>query len=153
MDCGISPDGKTLVVSRAAIKKGAPGPSTSDLMLAVRDTNGAFNVSPVSDFLLKAVNTPALEYAPILTADGLELYYTRALSGEQFAAAPADSNLFQTLVATRTSVDKPFGAPLRLSAVEGYAEAPSITLDKREMYYHKKDGKLFRIYRVERTRS
>lgn len=151
MDCGISPDGTTLIISRAEIVANAPGPHISDLMLATRGPNGHFNVSPQSKTILAAINTPRLEYAPALTADGLELYFTRALNADQFALAENGSaGVFETMVARRTSTDKPFGTPIRLAAIEGYAEAPSLTLDKRELYFHKKDGNVFRIYRATR---
>ena len=150
MDCGISPDGCTLFISRAQIMRGEPGPRQSDLLLANREANGHFNISPQSAQLLKRVNTRALEYAPCVSADGLELYFTRAMAPDQIDTRP-DSPLVQIMVAKRSSIDKPFGEPERLVALDGFVEAPSTTLDKGEMFYHKKDGKFFHIYRAKRS--
>lgn len=153
MDCGISPDGNTLFVARAQFDRsiGGDAPQRSDLMMATRDSTGQFNIGPESELILRSVNTPGLEYAPTISADGLELYFTRAMSAQQLNAGASDQSWVSIMVAKRTSVDKPFGKPERLAAIEGFVEAPTITLDKREMFYHKKDGGLFRIYRAKRS--
>ena len=46
-------------------------------MVATRTGDG-FAIDPRSQELLAKVNTPALEYAPAISTDGLELYFTRA---------------------------------------------------------------------------
>ena len=153
MDCGISPDGNTLVISRAKFSEGLGVPAESHLLWARRGTTGEFAIDPRSDELLKTVNSGALQYAPGITDDGLELYFTRAQSGEALAAGRSDGPFMCIMVARRSGVDKPFGAPARLVAIDGFVEAPSLTLDKRELYFHKKDGKLFRIYRVTRGQA
>jgi hypothetical protein len=149
MDCGISPDGKTLIISRANFVEGEEAPRQSDLLMANRDSSGRFKISPQSELFLKSINTPALEYAPAISSDGLELYFTRLLSDA--LSGQSDSLPIAIMVAKRTNTETPFGVPARIAAITGFAEAPSITLDKREMFYHKKDGNLFRIYRVKRS--
>ncbi len=143
MDCGISPDGNTLIIAQALFQHGSAGPQEANLFLACRDGSGRFNICPQSAFFLQSVNSPALEYAAAITADGLELYFTRCTVGF--------SPHFETMVATRSSTGEPFGPPARLAVIEGFSEAPSLTLDKHEMFYHKKDGNLFHIYRVTRS--
>jgi hypothetical protein len=138
MDAGISPDGQTLYISRAVIVPSAPAPTKSELLLA-RLKGGIFSIDPDSARILKNINTGDLQYAPAISADGLELYFTRA--------GPTSVNI---LVATRTSVNEPFGEPLALRQLMGFVEAPSISLDRKEMFFHKKVGDTFMIYRAER---
>jgi hypothetical protein len=148
MDVGISPDGQTLYISRAVFLPGAPVPKKSDLMVA-RLKDGAFSVDPDSDRIMKDINTDALEYAPCISADGLELYFTRA--SQHMPGPEAPGALLRIMVATRVSVNEPFGEPRALTAVTGFVEAPSIPLDGKEMFFHKKVGTKFAIYRAERN--
>ena len=128
MDAGISPDGQTLYISRAVIVPGAPAPTKSELLIA-RLKGGVFSVDPDSTRILKNINTGDLQYAPAISADGLELFFTRATRTS-----------VSILVATRTSVNDPFVEPLVLRALMGFVEAPSISLDRKEMFFHKNVG-------------
>jgi hypothetical protein len=150
MDQGISPDGKTLILSHALFVRGEETPKESDLVLSARNSKGEFNKAPNSDEILRTVNTEALEYAPGLSSDGLELYFTRAATPQQLAKNDG-TPFMQTMIATRKSTNEPFGTPARLTAIEGFCEAPSITLDRKQLFFHKKVGKYFRIFRVTRT--
>jgi hypothetical protein len=148
MDVSISPDGQTLCISRAVIFPGAPSPRRSQLMVA-RLKGGAFSIDPASEAIMKNVNTPALQYAPSISADGRELYFTRA---SQLAAGPqAPGATVRIMVATRTSVNEPFGVPQALTALSGFVEAPTISLEGKEMFFHKKVGHKFAIYRAQRN--
>jgi WD40 repeat protein len=147
MDVSISPDGQTLYISRAIIFPGATSPKSSQLMVA-RLKGGAFSIDPASAAIMKNVNTPALQYAPSISADGRELYFTRA---SQLAAGPeAPGASLRIMVATRTSVYEPFGEPRALTALSGFVEAPTISLEGKEMFFHKKVGHKFAIYRAQR---
>jgi hypothetical protein len=139
MDTSISPDGRTLYISRAVIVPGAPAPKNSELMIA-RLNDGAFSIDPQSARIMKNINTGALQYAACISNDGLELYFTRAAPG----ALP------RIMVAARNSVNDPFGEPRALKDLTGFAEAPSISLDRKEMFFHKRVGEKFVIYRAER---
>ena len=86
-------------------------------------------------------------HAPAASADGRELYFTRA--SQPIAAATVQGHL-RIMVATRNSVTEPFGEPRALTALTGFVEAPSISLDGKEMFFHKKVGEKFLIYRAER---
>ena len=44
------------------------------------------------------------------------------------------------MVATRTSVNESFGEARVLKALTGFIEAPTISLDGKEMFFHKKVG-------------
>lgn len=144
MDVGISPDGQTLYISRAVIVPGLPAPKKSELMLA-RLKGGAFNIDPDGAAILKNVNTGALQYAPCISVDGLELYFTRA------SQLMPRIMLSQRNVTQRNSADQPFGEARVLKALTGFVEAPSVSLDGKEMFFHKKAGDRFAIYRAERN--
>lgn len=146
MDVCISPDGQTLYISRAVIFPGATAPAKSDLMLA-RLKDGVFRMDPDGARIMSNINTDALEYAPDISADGRELFFTRA--SQRSAGSDAVASV-RIMVAKRVSEDVPFGEPHVLSALTGFVEAPTISLDGREMFYHKKVGQKFTIYRAER---
>jgi hypothetical protein len=148
MDVSISPDGQTLYISRAVIVPGASAPKKSELMLA-RMTNGAFAIAADSDRILKNINTGALEYAPAISANGLELYFTRASQSEPGRSETGAK--VRIMVATRSSANEPFGEPRVLSALTGFVEAPSISLDGGELFFHKKVGDKYVIYRADRV--
>ena len=97
---------------------------------------------------MKNINTGALQYAPAISADGRELYFTRA--SQPIAGAKVRGDL-RIMVASRNSVTDPFGEPRALTALTGFIEAPSISLDGKEMFFHKKVGGKFLIYRAERN--
>ena len=146
MDVGISPDGRTMYMSRARFEAGIPVPRESDLMVGVR-TGDTFSIDPRSQDLLANVNTPALEYAPAISTDGLELYFTRA-SG--LGTGRAEDVRLRIMVARRRRGDVPFDVPRVLDRLTGYVEAPSPSLDGNEMFFHKKVDGTFAIYRAER---
>jgi WD40-like Beta Propeller Repeat len=139
MDVSVSPDGETFYISRAVIIPGAPAPKKSELLVA-RLKGGAFRIEADSDRITRNINTGALNYAPCISADGLELYFTRA-------SQPAGPRI---LVSTRASVNDPFSEPRVLTALAGFVEAPSISLDRKELFFHKKVGDRFAIYRAAR---
>jgi Tol biopolymer transport system component len=146
MDVGISPDGRTMYISRARFEAGVPIPKESDLMVATR-TGDSFAIDPRSQDLLAKVNTPALEYAPAISTDGLELYFTRA-SG--LGTGRAEDVRLRIMVARRRLADLPFDTSRVLDRLTGYVEAPSLSLDGKEMFFHKKMDGAFVICRAER---
>jgi len=89
---------------------------------------------------MKQVNTSSsLEYAPAISSSGLELFFTR-LEG-------SNAVLY---TATRTDTSSPFGVPKRIRAATGFVEGPTLSPDEKSLYYHKREGSLFVIYRVTR---
>jgi Tol biopolymer transport system component len=137
-DAEISPDGNTLYFVESQFS--SSGPQNANILIAtwngsafVRDSNSAT--------IMKQVNTSKnLEYAPAISASGLELFFTR-LEG-------SDAVLY---VATRTDASSPFGAPRKITAATGFVEGPTLSPDEDSLYYHKREGGLFVIYRVTRT--
>jgi len=136
-DAEISPDGNTLYFVESQFS--ASGPQSADILIAtwngstfVRDANSAT--------IMKQVNTAKrLEYAPAISSSGLELFFTR-LNG-------TDAALY---VATRTDTSAPFGVPWKITAATGFVEGPTLSPDEKSLYYHRREGSLFVIYRVTR---
>ncbi len=150
MDCGVSADGNTLVLSRAQFDIGASAPRRSDLVIARRGADGRFVMAPDSDAVLKEINTPALEYAPALSDDELELYFTRA--SELLVGGRNKGAALRIMVARRRSKSEPFGEPQAISAFKGFVEAPTFTSDRSEMLVHQKIGGKCRIVRALKNR-
>lgn len=137
-DVEASADGSALYYASGEFR-GGPVPESADLAIAVR-RGAVFVPWERSAEVLTRVNTPdALEYAAALSADGLELYFTR-LRGR-------DAAIYR---ATRPRPDAPFEAPARVGAITGFVEAPTLSPDGRSLYYHARAGNGFAIYRVTR---
>ncbi|OHD66057.1 MAG: hypothetical protein A2176_09875 [Spirochaetes bacterium RBG_13_51_14] len=91
---------------------------------------------------MNAVNTPhSLEYAPSISSDGCELFFTRLNPYTLMSSI---------LVAKRSNTAEPFGNPKRIGVLTGFVEAPSITADGNTLYYHFRDDGIFTIYKVSR---
>ena len=116
---------------------GGPVPDSADLAIA-RRVGGDFVRRADSATILAEINTAALEYAPAISADDLELFFTR-LDGTS-----------QILRAVRPSAGAPFGAPEPIAAIEGFVEAPTLSPDGLSLYYHRYLGGSFGIERVTR---
>lgn len=141
-DAEVSADGSTLFVADGRFA-GGHVPETADIDIAVRDGAG-FRRLPGARDLLRNVNTAALEYAPAVSGDLLELFFTRL---EGSARSPRTA----ILRAVRPDAGAPFGAPQRLASITGFVEAPSLSGDGRSLYYHRLDGGRFVILRVARS--
>ena len=140
MDAEVSPNGTVLYFVNAHFIGGSV-PDKSDIGIA-HLSNGDFIVDANSPEMMKNINTDdCLEYAPSISSDALELFFTRL---NPCSLQP------EILLAKRTSVSEPFGNPERIGALSGFIEAPSITLDKKTLYYHSKDNNIFTIYKVSR---
>ena len=139
-DAEVSPDGELLYFANAQYT-GGKVPDRADIGIA-RMSAGMFNVDKKLSGILKNVNTgDSLEFAPSVTGDGLELFFTRVDS------CAGSSKLF---LAKRNSISEPFHVPERISVLDGHAEAPSISHDKKTLYYHSMDDSVYAIYKVSR---
>lgn len=139
-DAGISPDGQTLYFADGHFASGGI-PDSADLVVAARSGSG-FQRLPNSADILRNVNSNALEYAPAISADGLDLFFTRL---ESASGEPA------IFVARRANTSQSFGTPQKISAITGFVEAPTLSADGRSLYYHKREGSTFVLYRVTRN--
>ncbi len=78
--------------------------------------------------IMANVNTDGMEYAPEVSSDLLELWFTRVI----MKGGPM-SVIFG---ATRNNVDEPFTNVGVHPSITGPAEAPTLTADDNTMYYH-----------------
>ena len=142
-DVEISPDGNDLyfVDSRFAPGK---GPQTADLVISHRKGN-SFVRDPKSSEIMHNINTPALQYAACISANGLELFFTRY--DLQIAPAPC---IYR---AARKNKHSPFDLPQRVNGIVGFVEGPTLSPDEKTLYYHKKDGERFVLYKVTRKHN
>lgn len=147
MDCEVSADGSILIISRARFSPGGHVPRESDLIVAEL-AEGRYRISSGSRKIMAEVNSSALEYAPCLSSDGLELFFTRA--GEAMVKGRSQGNRLAILRCRRGSVDAPFEAPRRIASITGFVEGPTLSADGRELFFHKRDEEKFRIYRCLR---
>jgi len=142
-DVEVSSDGTYLFAVDGQFDGGSI-PKTADIFVA-RRTKASFKRFPNSAEILAHINTSALEYAPAISADGLELFFTRMTS-----------TLFQRkltiMLARRSSIAAPFEKPSTIEAIRGFVEAPTISSDGLSLYYHRKIDGVHRIYRVTRPR-
>lgn len=143
-DAEISPDGQTLYFVDGRFEAGSPAPVEADLVIA-RASSSGFEIDPESDALLAAVNTDQLEYAPALTRDGLELYFTR-LDPD---ATPLVTELFVTV---RSTVTDAFCEAVRIDAAEGFVEGATLAPGEDAIYYHGLEGDRFVLRRLSITR-
>jgi hypothetical protein len=136
-DLELDASGATMIVADGRFAGGAV-PETADLRLA-RWRDGAYRLDPAADPLFAAVNTPALEYAAALSADGRLLAFTRLAGG-----APS------LWLARRDRPDAAFGPPVRLDALTGFVEAATFAPGGRAFYYHRLTEHGFTIWRATR---
>jgi hypothetical protein len=140
-DAEISADGNTLFLVDGRFT-GGPAPETADIDIAVSDGAGFCRLSSGRE-LLKNVDTDSLEYAPAVSSDLLELFFTRL---ERSGRSPRTV----ILRAVRPNAEAPFGPPERLVSITGFIEAPTLSSDGRSLYYHQLDGGRFVILCVAR---
>ena len=139
-DAFISADGTQLWFAEGNYATSSLG--AAYLRLAVRQGDGSFARSSDTT-LLEAVNQlGAAQYAPAVSADGLELYFTR-LTGTGTTTGIYRSH--------RPNTASPWGAPAPIEAlVGGVVEAATPTPDGKALYYHRLVGPTYRLERVTR---
>lgn len=139
-DVELASDGQTMIFAEGTFSDD-DAPDDADLYLAVPGKRG-FIRSPDSAKILANVNTDNLEYAPSLSADGLDLYFTR-VTGIWLFRKP---RIFH---ARRNGLDAPFGKPVQIEAIEGFVEGPSIAADNT-LYFHRRLEDRYAIWRLTR---
>jgi hypothetical protein len=121
-------------------------PCKAMIGIAKKVNDSTFNKLKDSDLLLKNVNDTAYDvYAPNISKDGLELYYTRILKSN-----PTSTDI---CVSVRKNATDAFSVPEILFNTPGpdIAEAPTLSADKTRMYYHKKTNGVFKVFLRYRT--
>ena len=137
MDHGISLDGQFLYFSNARFDDAnCVGPCETTLGIAQKDNSSTFNTLTNSASILQNINdTNYIYYAPCISSDNLELYYTRYLKGPI-----TSSTVFEICVAVRGDSQSEFSIPRVLfsEVLSNLIEAPTITVNKNIIYYHQK---------------
>lgn len=144
MDHGISYDGRQLYYNNARFNTSeCTGPCETFLGIAEKANDSTFNIIADSGNILQNINDPDyIYYAPCITADNLELYYTRYLKGEV-----TSNTQFEICVAVRDDPGGIFSLPkvLVTESIANIVEAPTLTHDQNIMYYHKKINGVHKI--------
>ena len=144
MDHGISLDGQFLYFSNARLNEtDCVGPCETTLGIAQKVNSSTFNTLPNSSSILQNINNADyIYYAPCISSDNLELYYTRYLKG-----TITPSTVFEICVAVRTNSSSEFSIPKVLfsEVISNLIEAPTLTLDKNIIYYHQKTSDSHKI--------
>ena len=143
----LSPDGNTLYYTESNLDPKTGIPKVLDIVFAVRK-NSAFYRADSSDEIMKNINTDELEYAPSISNDGRELFFTRA--GQLIVGNQSVGSDLRIYMAKRNNPGEPFGKPGLIGSIAGFVEGPTVTGDGKSLYYHKKEGSRFHIFRVTR---
>lgn len=138
-DAEISADGQTLWFDDGQYSNGALVAAS----ITIADRQGtAFVRAPNSASLLAEVNNGDLNYAPCISVDGLELFFTRVST-----IAGSTPAIYRS---TRPDVNSPFTAPQLVSGATGFVEAPSLSADGHILYFHKMVSGSFVVYTLQR---
>jgi len=150
MDHGISLDGQYLYFNNAKFDEAnCLGPCETTLGIAQKENANTFTTLSNSASILQNINDASyIYYAPCINSDNLELYYTRYLKGDITA-----STVFEICVAVRANSSSNFSVPKVLfsETIANLIEAPTLTVDKSIVYYHRKTSDSHKI--VMRYRS
>lgn len=138
-DVELSADGKTLIFAEGTFS-GEAVPDEADLYIATLGPGGYVRTHE-GRRIFANINTSELEYAPALSEDGLELFFTRPSGIWPFS----QPKIFR---ARRATTDEPFGIPEELK-IDGYVEGPSLAADGT-LYFHKRVDGRFEIWRQPR---
>ena len=149
MDHGISLDGQFLYFNNARFDDtSCVGPCEFHLGIAKKINSNTFNITSNSSENLQNINdSNYIYYAPCISSDNLELYYTRYLKNV------TASTVFDVCVAVRRNDTSIFSEPKVLFSknIFSLVEAPTLTTNKKIMYYHEKTPSTHKImmrYRI-----
>ena len=146
MDAAISYDGNILSYTNAFFDSCMFGaPCIASIGLANKVNDSLFNKLPNTDALFTNINdTSYIVYAPQLTQDGLEMYYTRLLKNTVNT---------EICVSVRDTPADTFSLPTVLHSNLNFTpEAATPTTDKQKIYYHQRNGSgIFQLYLRYRT--
>lgn len=137
MDHGISLDGQFLYFNNARFDdSNCQGPCETTLGVAEKNNVSKFSTLSNSELILQNINDANyIYYAPCISSDNLELYFTRYLKGQI-----TSGTIFEICVAVRSNSLTEFSIPKVLfsEAISNLIEAPTLTVDKNIIYYHRK---------------
>ena len=144
MDHGISLDGQYLYFNNARFDDvNCQGPCETTLGVAQKNNASTFSTLPNSASILQNINDANyIYYAPCISSDNLELYFTRYLKGQI-----TSNTVFEICVAVRSNSLSEFSIPRVLFSenISNLIEAPTLTVDKNIIYYHQKTTNYHKI--------
>ena len=141
-DAEISADGNTLYFVDGRFEQ-TSYPLEANLVIA-KKTGNSFAREANSEAIFEAINTDHLEYAPALSQNELEIYFTR------LTLPLGDNPEAKIYLSQRSSTDSPFGSPQLISEITGFVEGATLNSDDTGIYYHKKVNDLFLLYYLEK---
>lgn len=151
MDHGISSDGHFLYFNNARFDDlNCQGPCETQIGIARKETALSFTKIENSESILQNINNSEfINYAPCISSDNLELYFTRYLKGHI-----TTGTIFEICVSVRSDSLSQFSIPKVIfsEAISNIIEAPTLSADKKIIYYHKKDSNTHKImmrYRID----
>lgn len=121
----------------------------SDLLFARKSgEHFVYDEAEVARIMANVNTTEDLEYAASISEDGLELFFTRLPRKTIQARQPRS----MILRAIRRTITEPFESPTMIESIgnDHFVEGPAITPDGRTLYYHRRAGNKFRLFRVTR---
>ncbi len=124
----------------------AGGPYEADIVIAQKANTGFQRLSNSGE-ILEHVNSDELEYAACVSANNLELYFTKVALPLTSTSSP------QIYVSGRNNENEPFGLSYKIESITGFVEAATISPDGNKLYYHKKDANgTHALYLTKRVR-
>ena len=138
-DIELSALGGYAVISDGMFTGGAV-PVAADLRLARRGPTGTIQLDAGSDWQFATINSPALEYAAGLAADGLTMCFTRLEAGSP-----------SLWITHRSDEAAAFETPARIPGITGFVEACTFAPDGA-IYFHRLRGGRYELQRAETLR-
>jgi hypothetical protein len=145
MDAAINYNGDLLYYTNAYFGPTYAGcggvPCAGRLGVAQKQNDSTFNKLNNSDGIMQNINdSNYVVYAPCVSKDGLELYYTRFLKNNLSLGT-------QICVSLRTNLTDTFSFPSVILPFSAFTpEAATLTADQLKIYYHKKSGGLYQLF-------
>lgn len=144
MDASVNYYGNELIYCNAYFNNCAGLPCKASMGIASKLNDSTFNKLANTSTLMANINDTSnyIVYAPHITKDGLELYYTRLLkTGTQT----------EIVVSVRSNTNTAFSVPTVLVTSPSIApEGPALSTDQSNMYYHKKSGSVYKLFYQKR---
>lgn len=145
MDAAINYNGNLLYYTNAYFGPTYSGcggvPCKGKLGVAQKQNDSTFNKLSNSDGIMQNINdTNYVVYAPCVSKNGLELYYTRFLKSNISLGT-------QICISVRTSLTDTFSLPSIFHPFSTLTpEATTLTSDQSKIYYHKKSGSQYKLF-------
>jgi len=136
-DLEVSTDGETLYYANGTFNGG--GFPTQAKIFAASRVGNSFEQNREKTQLLDSINSGRRQYAPAFSRDELEVFFTRL---DPFFLIPEP----QIYYAIRASTKAPFGEPKLVEALKGFVEAPTLSADGCEIFYHTLQEGKYKIY-------